>query len=306
MSALARQLAMLKEQSGAAPASFRPAAVVATAGSDIAREPAVVLPARPGLPEELRRLLGIRARLPAPLHSADRELPGVEIAPGVMCTERFYDRQETPSVVNAQFANFGSIDRQQLLYFDTETTGLSGGTGTRAFMIGAADWHGQRLRVRQLYLTTMAGEPAMLEAFARWLQPETVLVSYNGRCYDSPLLATRYRLARLENPLAGLRHLDLLFPVRRRFRGIWENCRLGTIERRWLGVLREDDLPGSEAPRAWRDFLRGGSARDLRRVIAHNDQDLVSLSALLLRLSQTEALCLAPPWPPAAAAPVVQ
>jgi hypothetical protein len=133
----------------------------------------------------------------------------------------------------------------------------------------------------------MSGEQAMLEHFSDWLDPGRVLVSYNGRCYDAPLLATRYRLARMPNPLAGLAHLDLLFPVRRRFRGVWENCRLSTIERQWLGVIREDDLPGSEAPRAWRDYLRGGSARDLRRVMAHNDQDLRSLGALLLRMGRT-------------------
>jgi uncharacterized protein YprB with RNaseH-like and TPR domain len=96
----------------------------------------------------------------------------------------------------------------------------------------------------------------------------------------------------MNNPLTGLRHLDLLFPVRRRFRGVWENCRLATVERQWLGVLREDDLPGSEAPRAWLDYLRGGSARNLRRVLAHNDQDLRSLDALLLRLTSTEDLIL--------------
>ena len=274
MSSLAHQLDILKRQAGTSSA---------------------IAQARSPLPEDLRRLLGIRARLQAPpsMAAADRELPGIEIAAGVRCTERFYDRDPTPAVVNAQFANFGSIPRRQLMHFDTETTGLSGGTGTRAFMIGAADWPGGRLRVRQLYLTSMAGELAMLAAFCCWLQPDTVLVSYNGRCYDSPLLATRYRLARMANPLLTLRHLDLLFPVRRRFRGVWENCRLSTVERQWLEVVREDDLPGSEAPRAWRDYLRGGSARDLRRVIAHNDQDLRSLSALLLRLSQTEPLSLA-------------
>ena len=114
--------------------------------------------------------------------------------------------------------------------------------------------------------------------------PDTTLVSYNGRCYDAPLLATRYRLARMRNPLEGLAHADLLFPTRRRFRGVWENCRLATIERRWLGVEREDDLPGSEAPRAWLDYLRGGDAINLRRVLAHNDQDVRSLGELCLRL----------------------
>jgi uncharacterized protein YprB with RNaseH-like and TPR domain len=200
--------------------------------------------------------------------------------------ERYFAWPDAPETLNAAFANFGCIPRQQLLQFDTETTGLSGGTGTRAFMIGVADWPDQRLRVRQLFLTSMGGESAMLQTFSEWLDPDQVLVSYNGRCYDSPLLTTRYRLARMANPLPGLRHLDLLFPVRRRYRGVWENCRLATIERHLLGVVRDDDLPGAEAPQAWRDYLRGGSSRNLRRVVEHNDQDLRSLSALLVRMAE--------------------
>ena len=274
MSSLASRLATLKHQSGA----VHGCTSVATAPSP--------------LPESLRRLLGIRSRLQASDHSADRDLPGIEIAPGVRYIEKCYPCDDIPEQLNASFANFGKIPRHRFLHFDTETTGLSGGTGTRAFMIGAADWPEQYLRIRQLYLSTMAGETAMLKHFSGWLQADTVLVSYNGRCYDSPLLANRYRLARMANALAGIRHLDLLFPVRRRFRGVWENCRLATVERQWLGVLREDDLPGSEAPAAWRSYLRGGSAANLRRVIAHNDQDLRSLGALLLRLSQTEELVL--------------
>ena len=138
-------------------------------------------------------------------------------------------------------------------------------------MIGAADWHsdsrqGDGLRVRQLLMTTMAAEAAMLDAFTGWLRADTVLSSYNGRCYDSPLLKTRYRLARKQDPITPLDHVDLLFPTRRRYRGVWENCRLATIERELLRIVREDDLPGSEAPAAWLNYLRGGSARNLRRV----------------------------------------
>jgi len=112
-----------------------------------------------------------------------------------------------------------------------------------------------------------------------------VLVSYNGKCYDSPLLKTRYRLARLSDPLSGLGHLDLLHPVRRHWKGVWENCRLATAERELLGVVREDDLPGSEAPAARLNYLRGGSARNVRRVLAHNSQDLKSLAGVLLHLA---------------------
>jgi uncharacterized protein YprB with RNaseH-like and TPR domain len=263
MSALLDQLRILRKQAGVVPASV----------------------VKPVVPDDLRKLLGIRMQLQKRGHSKDRELPGVEIAPGVLYLEKFFGFANAPDVINARFAKMDLIEHRHCLYFDTETTGLSGGTGTRAFMIGAADWMNGQLRVRQLYLTTMGGEIAMLKEFASWLQPDTVLVSYNGRCYDSPLLKTRYRLARLPDPVSGLRHLDLLFPTRRFYRGAFENCKLSTIEHRVLGVVREDDLPGSEAPRAWRDYLRGESAKDFRRVIEHNSQDMKSLSGLLVHLS---------------------
>jgi uncharacterized protein YprB with RNaseH-like and TPR domain len=289
VSALAQQLARLRSQAGAAPAR-----------SAIAAEPAAAERPRSPLPEELRRLLGIRLRAQArPQPAPDRDLPGVEIADGLRLVERHYRACTAPAqldvdpVVSRREAPLGAIGSARLLHFDTETTGLAGGTGTRAFMIGAADWQGEGLRVRQLLCTQMRGEQAMLECFGSWLGQDTVLSSYNGRCYDAPLLAARYRLARMRNPLAGLRHVDLLFPVRRRFRGIWENCRLATAEREWLDIVREDDLPGSEAPRAWLDYLRGGSARDLRRVLAHNDQDLRTLGALLLRLLEAPPAGLA-------------
>lgn len=109
-------------------------------------------------------------------------------------------------------------------------------------------------------------------------------MSYNGRSYDAPLLAGRFRLARMCAPLQGIDHLDLLYPTRRRYKGRWENCRLATVERNALGILREHDLPGSEAPAAWLGYLRGGSASALRGVLRHNHQDLVTLAALLLHL----------------------
>jgi uncharacterized protein YprB with RNaseH-like and TPR domain len=282
MSALAEQLARLRRQAGQREPRTTPAPTETAPRS------------RTPLPEELRRLLGIRERALAPAprlqRIVDRELPGEEIAEGLRLVEMRFagcpapERLHVDPVVSRRESPLGEIDSARVLHFDTETTGLAGGTGTRAFMIGAADWHEGALRIRQLLCTQLRAERGMLECFAGWLSPDTVLSSYNGRCYDAPLLAARYRLARLPDPLRGLRHLDLLFPVRRRFRGVWENCRLATAERNWLGILREDDLPGSEAPRAWLDYLRGGDARDLRRVLAHNDQDLRTLGALLLKL----------------------
>ncbi|WP_414999899.1 ribonuclease H-like domain-containing protein [Arenimonas sp.] len=239
------------------------------------------------VPDELRRLLGIRARAKAPARVApDRWLTGDQISPGLRFLEQFHEAPELPDEIDADFARMGRFRTSDLLFFDTETTGLAGGTGTRAFMIGALDVQDDRLRLRQLLTTTMAAETSMLQTFADWIGPQTALVSYNGKSYDRPLLSTRYRLARLPDPLRDRAHIDLLHPVRRRWRGAWENCRLGTVERQLLGVLREDDLPGSEAPRAWTSYLRGGSAANLRRVATHNAQDLRSLAGICFALDR--------------------
>ncbi|WP_434212631.1 ribonuclease H-like domain-containing protein [[Pseudomonas] boreopolis] len=269
-------------------ASASPAAPVRNASHDL---------------DALRRLLGLRERKPTASASAparpaavDRTLPGQEIAPGLWRIEAFLPQPIPAAPLSLAFARRpdDAVAPRDLLFFDTETTGLAGGTGTRAFMIGAADWHvdaagREGLRVRQLLMATMAAETAMLREFAGWLGPATVLSSYNGRCYDAPLLKTRFRLARLAEPLGALDHVDLLFPTRRRYRGHWENCRLATIERHLLRIVREDDLPGSEAPAAWLTWLRGGSARNLHRVAAHNHQDVVTLALLFRRLVEAEA-----------------
>jgi len=246
----------------------------------------------------LHRLLGLRTRgttAPVRASAQDRQLPGEEIAPGLFLIESLQAQAIPPQPLSLDFARRDGehVAARDLLFFDTETTGLAGGTGTRAFMIGAADWHacpqrGQGLRIRQLLMSTMAAEDAMLATFASWLQPSTVFCSYNGRSYDAPLLKARYRLARQRDPITALDHVDLLYPTRRRYRGSWENCKLSTIERQLLRVVREDDLPGSEAPAAWLRYLRGGDAVNLRRVADHNHQDVVTLALLLQRLIREE------------------
>lgn len=290
---LAQKLRLLQREAGRAAPVPSPSPQPEREGRPAA-SPAGTRP-RPEVPENIRRLLGLRARAGSrpitPLRPPDRDLPGEEIAPGLRYCESRHEAPSLPPVVDASFAkNFDLVDPARLLCFDTETTGLAGGTGTRAFMIGCADRVDGQLRIRQLTTTTMAAERTMLETFARWLGADTVLVSYNGRSYDAPLLKTRYRLARMPCPITPLAHLDLLHPVRRRYRGLWENCRLATVERQLLKVLREDDLPGSEAPRAWRDYLNGGPATDLRRVLAHNHTDVRSLMQLLAHLATATPL----------------
>ncbi|WP_285446101.1 ribonuclease H-like domain-containing protein [Xanthomonas sp. fls2-241-TYG-148] len=305
-------------QSPAAPPA-RDASVFAWVEHDVRHKPAVTpsAVAAPALPTvqtpaaapamqrradigALRKMIGVRERavsatMPVRAPSLDRHLPGDEIAPGLHLIEAFLPQAIPREALSLAFAKReDAVEPEHLLFFDTETTGLAGGTGTRAFMIGVADWRvdatrGSGLRVRQLMMSTMAAESAMLDLFRSWLTPQTVLSSYNGRCYDAPLLKTRYRLARRGDPISALDHVDLLFPTRRRYRGTWENCKLSTIERQLLRVVREDDLPGSEAPAAWLSYLRGGSARNLRRVADHNHQDVVTLSLLMQRLVAVQA-----------------
>ena len=124
----------------------------------------------------------------------------------------------------------------------------------------------------------------MLHAMQEWIGADAVLVSYNGKCFDLPLLTGRLRLHRIRGDLGALAHLDLMYGVRRAYRAHWPDCRLQTAERSLLGLQRRDDLPGSQAPAAWRSWLRDGRTRPLARVLAHNRQDLVSLALLHRRL----------------------
>ncbi|MCQ4166653.1 ribonuclease H-like domain-containing protein [Tahibacter harae] len=257
-------------------------------------KPAPGLPARSGAPvaaelQRLRRLLDLRpaSELPPPRRAPSAApLRGEEIAPGLYFVEQHFPDPGPAALLPPRWPQAEPVPCERFLCFDSETTGLAGGSGTRAFMLGAADWREGGLRVRQLYLSALSGEAAMLAEFARWIQPDSVLVSYNGRSYDAPLLAARYRLQRLPDPIKPCAHVDLLHPVRRAYRGRWENCRLATIERRLLQIVREDDLPGSEAPAAWRSWLRQGFSTNLLRVLEHNRQDVITLARLLRHMDQ--------------------
>jgi hypothetical protein len=145
---------------------------------------------------------------------------------------------------------------------------------------------GDSLVLTQWLLTAFKGETAMLDEARRWLPPEAMLVSFNGRSFDVPLLATRARLNRVADAFTPLPHIDLLPPTRRAFAKRWENCRLQTAERRLLHFHRDDDLPGAAMPQAWTNFLRTGLAAPMRAVLEHNRRDVVSLAALMATLAE--------------------
>jgi uncharacterized protein YprB with RNaseH-like and TPR domain len=182
----------------------------------------------------------------------------------------------------------GEPDNENLrrVYIDTETTGLSGGSGTLAFLIGIAVIEDDAIALSQFLMTRFAAEAASLSAFADTLFPDDQLVSYNGKSYDLPLLISRFRMQAMQHPFGGLPHLDLLHPVRRLFNRSWDDCRLISLEQNLLGFSRVDDLPGSEAPAAWFSYIRSGQGDQLIKVVEHNQQDIVTLAVAHSALTQ--------------------
>jgi uncharacterized protein len=179
--------------------------------------------------------------------------------------------------------SFAGFDLSRAAFLDTETTGLSGGTGTAAFLIGVGWLQGDGFRVRQYFMRDYNEEPALLESLSRDLQRFDLLVTFNGRQFDVPLLETRYRLDRGRFPLAGAPHLDLLHPARRLWKLRLDSCRLQALEAALLGVRRVGDVPGEEIPDIYFRYIRGRDAGSLARVLEHNFIDVVSLAALTAR-----------------------
>jgi len=179
--------------------------------------------------------------------------------------------------------------RRRHVYLDTETTGLSGGSGTLAFLVGLAVVEADSIMLTQFLLTRFAAEAALLAALGAGLSQQDRLVSYNGKSYDLPLLHTRFRMQGMASPFTGLPHLDLLHPVRRLFGNQWTDCRLTSLEQQLLGFSRSDDLPGSEAPAAWFSYIRDGHGEMLARVVDHNRQDIISLAVAHSTLAQAIA-----------------
>lgn len=178
------------------------------------------------------------------------------------------------------------VNINKLLFFDTETTGLAGGTGTMVFLLGMGRIERDILRMKQLFLTKFAGEAALLKEAIEWIRAGEHLVSFNGKCFDTPLLATRYRLSRMKVPFDAHDHIDLLFPTRCAFSKRWPDCSLQTAERRLLAFLRIDDLPGYLVPAVWFDFVRCGITNKLPDILKHNRNDIISLVALLTSLAR--------------------
>jgi uncharacterized protein len=170
-------------------------------------------------------------------------------------------------------------EAHRLLYLDTETTGLAGGTGTYAFLVGVGFFDGDDFEVRQFFMRDLDEEPALLTALEEIFRRFDGFVTYNGSGFDLPLLETRFVLGRRRFP-GEVFHVDLLAPARRLWSDRLADCRLGTVEQHALRFTRDDDLPGALIPTVYFEYLRRKRPDELPRVFEHNRHDILSLAAL--------------------------
>ena len=179
---------------------------------------------------------------------------------------------------------------RRTIFIDLETTGLSGGAGTVAFLVGCGYFDLGAFQVRQFLLTSHASERALLYAVADFFRGADLIVTYNGKTFDVPVMETRWLFHRLQMPLESVPHFDMLHPARRLWRGRSggsdpddSGCRLTTLERTLLDMTRVGDVGGFEIPGRFFQFLRSGDPRPLEPVLEHNRLDLVSLAAVMSR-----------------------
>jgi uncharacterized protein len=165
-------------------------------------------------------------------------------------------------------------------FLDTETTGLAGGSGTYAFLIGVGRVTPEGFRVRQFFMREYAEERSLLSALMEHLNSFDVLITYNGKSYDQPLLETRFRMTRHKPPFGRLSHLDLLYGARRLWKLRLENCRLIHLEQQILGFQREGDLPGELIPYVYFEYLRSREAGRVVPIFHHNAIDILTLACL--------------------------
>jgi len=178
------------------------------------------------------------------------------------------------------------FDISRALFIDTETTGLSGGAGTLAFLVGLGWAEPERFVTTQYLALDYAGEPDMLAALALQMERFDYAVTFNGKSFDMPLLETRFTLARMRDQWRALAPIDLLHPARRVWKLRLADCSLSNLEDKVLGMPRQGDIPGAEIPTRYFDFLKTGDMALLDAVISHNRQDIIAMLALLLELNR--------------------
>ena len=239
---------------------------------------------------------GLRAKLqamaPGPAAPAASAAPMASAAPASGLVLRVDRRPAPEGLLNLPargLSRLGAPDGfsvERCLFLDTETTGLSGGAGTVAFLVGAGYLDGAEFVTEQFMLGDYSDEPEMLLRLSELFGRFDAAVTFNGKAFDMPLLEARYTLSRLGARWRPLSHLDLLHPARRVWKLRLKSCRLAQLEERVLGVRRVGDIPGSEVPERFFRYLSTGDRSVLDDVLRHNLQDIVTLGVLLARLAE--------------------
>jgi len=177
------------------------------------------------------------------------------------------------------------LQADRLLYLDTETTGLSGGTGTVAFLVGTGFYENGSYVVRQYFMRDYDEEAAMLSELNELISGHQGFVTFNGKSFDINLLQSRFVSNKIRTNISNKPNIDLLYPARKVWRMKLENCRLSSLEENILGQRRHDDIPGALIPSVYFEYLESRDASEIKRVIRHNEQDILSMVSLLYRLS---------------------
>ncbi len=185
--------------------------------------------------------------------------------------------------------NLSGFNPSLATVIDTETTGLAGGTGTYAFIIGAGFWRDDKFVVRQYMMRDFNEEPAQLIALNEDFTGSTI--TYNGKCFDLPLLTNRYRLHRFDSPFEKTDHLDMLFPCRRIWKRSLPGFKLTQMEENVLGYARVDDIPSHLIPSIFFDYLQTRNEELLYPILHHNRDDILSLYILACVASQKVSEC---------------
>lgn len=246
---------------------------------------------------------GIKTRSKPPTHPIDSVVEGKEINTplgNAYVIEEVYEFDPRTKDIILEFtaslgnlstwigdSNIRRVNPDSFAFLDTETSGLAGGTGTYAFLIGIGKFTKQGFKLSQFFMRDPFEEPAQLAAVLGALDNTKVLVTYNGKSFDVPLLNTRFITNGEPPPLVSQSHIDLLHLARRLWRDRLQSRTLGSVEEHILGTRRTgEDIPGWMVPSIYFDYIKTGDARPLKNVLYHNAMDIISLATLLNHVSE--------------------
>lgn len=181
--------------------------------------------------------------------------------------------------------NLLQLDLRTAMFFDTETTGLAGGSGTYIFLLGMGFFSDDKFIIKQFFMRDFPEEPAMLHLIYEHLENFSSFISFNGKSFDMPLLKTRFTYHRIKSQLDDLPHLDLLHAARRIWKRRLTDCSLSSLEQQILHVSRTSDIPSYLIPYTYFEYLRTNNAHPIKKIFYHNEIDILSMVSLAILLN---------------------